>query len=287
MDVELRHLRALIAVDEERSFTDAADELGLSQAAVSRTVAALEHELGVPLLHRTTRRVEPTDAGEAFLVVARRIVGELDRAVAGLRGEATTIRVGYAWAALGAHTTPVLREWNRAHADARLRLVRVSRAELALAEGRIDLAVVRGPLERRDLRSEVVGTERRVVALPVDHALAFRASVTLADLTAETLAIDPHNGTTRRSLWTDAGLVAPTTVETDDVESWLDLIAAGEAVGVTAEATAEHYPRPGVAFVPISDAPTLDVRLAWLRAHPHDAAGRLARAVRAAYGAPG
>ncbi len=283
MDVELRHLRALIAVDEERSFTDAADELGVSQAAVSRQVAALEHELGVPLLHRTTRRVEPTVAGEAFLVVARRVVGELDRAVAGLRGEAATIRVGYAWAALGAHTTGVLRSWNHAHADARLRLVRVHRADLALAEGRIDLAIVRGPLDRSDLRSEVVGTERRVVALPVDHALAFRPSVRLADLTSETLGVDPHNGTTRPSLWTDAGLPAPATVETDDVESWLDLIAAAEVIGVTAEATAAHYPRPGVAFVPIADAPRVDVRLAWLRAHPHDAAGRLARAVRAAY----
>ncbi|WP_353810308.1 LysR family transcriptional regulator [Agromyces sp. SYSU T00194] len=287
MDVELRHLRALIAVDEERSFTDAAVALGVSQAAVSRTVAALEHELGVPLLHRTTRRVEPTDQGAAFLIVARRVVGELDRTVAGLRGEAATIRVGYAWAALGAHTTPVLRAWNRAHADARLRLVRVSRADLALAEGRVDLAVVRGPLARRDLRSEVVGTERRVAALPLDHPLAFRTSVGLADLTAETLAIDPHNGTTTPSLWTDEGLPAPATVETDDVESWLDLIAADEAIGVTAEATAEHYPRPGVAFVPIADAPTVEVRLAWPRAHPHDAAGRLVRAVRAAYDGTG
>ena len=113
MDLEVRQLRVLVAVDEERSFTAAADRLGMSQAAVSRALAALEHELGTRLMHRTTRRVEPTEAGASFTATARRVLAELDRAVAEARGERSVIRVGYQWAALGAHTTPVLRTWNR------------------------------------------------------------------------------------------------------------------------------------------------------------------------------
>lgn len=285
MDIELRHLRVLVAVDDERSFTAAADRLGMSQAAVSRALAALEHEIGATLMHRTTRRVEPTEQGAALAATARRILGELDRAVAAVRGERSVIRVGYAWAALGAHTTPVLRAWNRAHPDGPLRMVRVNTRDAGLVDGTVDLAVLRHPLDRAELDAELVGTERRVAAMPVDHPLADRKSVVLADLVPFMVAVDRRAGTTTPALWEEAGAAVPAMTETADVEEWLDLIAAGDAIGVTSEATAHHLPRPGVVFVPIADAPAMDVRLAWHRNHRHPATGRLARAIRSALAA--
>ena len=63
MNLELRHLRALVAVDDARTFTDAAISLGTSQASVSRSVATLERTLGVRVFQRTTRSVTPTPAG--------------------------------------------------------------------------------------------------------------------------------------------------------------------------------------------------------------------------------
>lgn len=283
MDVELRQLRVLVAVDDERSFTAAADRLGLSQASVSRSLASLERELGARLMHRTTRRVEPTDTGTAFTATARRVLAELDRAVSEARGERSIVRVGYAWAALGVHTTPVLRTWNRRHPETPLRLVRVNRRDAGLLDGLVDLAVVRHPVERADLDSELVGMEPRLVALPVDHPLADREHVSLADLVPFVVAVDRHTGTTTAALWTAAGLGVPSMTETGDVEEWLDLIAAGDAIGVTAEATAHHYPRPGVIFVTIDDAPPIEVHLAWHRQHRYPAATRVARAIRAAY----
>jgi DNA-binding transcriptional LysR family regulator len=283
MDIELRQLRALVAIDDERSFTAAADVLGMSQASVSRALAALEHALGTPLMHRTTRRVEPTDAGADFAGTARRVLAELDRAVAEVRGERSVIRLGYAWAALGAQTTPVLRDWNRRHESTPIRLVRVNLRDAGLVDGLVDLAVVRHPIDRADLDSEVVGVEPRFVVLPVDHPLADHDSVGLADLVADVVGVDRRAGTTTPELWTAAGLAAPRMTETGDVEEWLDLIAAGDAVGVTAEATAHHYPRPGVVFVRLRDAPPIEVRLAWHRRYRHPAAGRIARAIRAAY----
>jgi len=282
MDLEIRQLRVLVAVDEERSFTAAADRLGMSQAAVSRALAALEHELGTRLMHRTTRRVEPTDEGGSFTATARRVLAELDRAVAEARGERSVIRVGYQWAALGAHTTPVLRTWNRAHADAPMRMVRLNRRDGGLGEGLVDLAVLRHHVDP-ELDSELVGAEPRVLAVPIDHPLAERVTVGLADLVPFTVAHDPHTGTTSAELWSSAGLAVPPMTETGDVEEWLDLIAAGDAIGVTAEGTAHHYPRPGVVFVPIDDAPPIDVRLAWHRRYRHPSAARVARAIRAAY----
>lgn len=283
MSVEVRQLRVLVAIDEERSFTAAAERLGMSQASVSRSLASLEHELGSALMHRTTRRVHPTDAGIAFTGTARRVLAELDRAVADARGERSVVRIGYAWAALGEHTTPVLRAWNGAHPATPVRLVRINRRDAGLVDGQVDLAVVRHPVERADLDSELVGIEPRMAVLPVDHPLADRDAVGLAELVPYLVAADRHTGTTSPALWSSAGLEAPPMTETGDVEEWLDLIAAGDAIGVTAEATAHQSPRPGVVFVRIHDAPPIEVHLAWHRQHRHPEATRIARVIRAAY----
>lgn len=283
MDIEVRHLRILVALDEERSFTAAAARLGLSQAAVSRGLAALEHELGAPLVHRTTRRVEPTGDGRSFVGTARRILGELDRAVAELRGERSQLRLGYSWAALGEHTTPLLRAWNRAHPDSPLRLNRVNRRDAGLADGRVDVAVIRGRVGAPDLVAEVVGHEPRLVALPVDHELADRSRISLAELSPFVVAVDRYTGTTTTALWTDAGLAPPRITDTTDFEDWLDLIAAGEVIGVTAAATAHQYPRPGIVFAELVDAPPIEVHLAWHRSARHPSTTRLALAIREAY----
>ena len=78
MDVELRHLRCLVAIVDAGSFTGAAAELGVSQPAVSRTLAALEDALGVRLLRRTSREVVLTAAGERVLARARRVLAEVE-----------------------------------------------------------------------------------------------------------------------------------------------------------------------------------------------------------------
>ena len=90
MELELRHLRALVAVADAGSFTDAAIDLGISQAAASRTLIALEQILGVRLLHRTSRSVTPTTAGVQVLTRARQVLADaanlLAEATSGARG---------------------------------------------------------------------------------------------------------------------------------------------------------------------------------------------------------
>src|SRR6266487_871880 len=78
MKVELRHLRCLVAIAEAGSFTDAAIDLGISQAAASRTLASLEAALGVRLLRRTTREVTLTAVGGRVLAHAAADRGEGD-----------------------------------------------------------------------------------------------------------------------------------------------------------------------------------------------------------------
>ncbi|WP_256251048.1 LysR family transcriptional regulator, partial [Streptomyces sampsonii] len=85
-NLELRHLRCLVAIVDTGSFTDAAIELGISQAAASRTLLSLEQTLGVRLLHRTSRNVSPTTAGVQVLPRARHLLAEADNLV----GQPTT-----------------------------------------------------------------------------------------------------------------------------------------------------------------------------------------------------
>lgn len=269
MDVELRQLRCLVAIVDEGSFTDAALALGVSQAAVSRTLASLERALGVRLLRRTSREVTPTATGLRVVAQARRVLGE----VADLVQEATSgharVRIGYAWSALGRHTLAFQRRWSGAHPETDLQLVRVNSGTAGLAEGACDLAVVRRALDDRRFDSAIVGLERRLCAMAADDPLARRRSVRLSDIGGRTLLIDRRTGTTTTELWPPDS--RPSTEDTHDVDDWLTVISTGRCVGMTAESTANQYPRPGVVYRPVRDAEPIAVRLAWWRDDPHPA----------------
>ncbi|MCZ4609385.1 LysR family transcriptional regulator [Streptomyces sp. Lzd4kr] len=270
MDVELKQLRCLVAIVDEGTFTDAAIALGVSQAAVSRSLASLERALGVRLLRRTSREVTPTGTGLRVLVHARRVLGEVD----GLVREATSgharLRMGYAWAALGRHTPAFQRRWAAAHPGTDLQLVRANSSTAGLAEGACDLSVVRRPVDDRRFDSAIVGLERRLCAVAADDPLARRRSVRLADLSGRTLVVDRRTGTTTTDLWPPDS--RPAIEETHDVDDWLTVISTGRCIGMTAEATAHQYPRPGVVYRPVRDAEPIAVRLAWWRDDPHPAA---------------
>lgn len=270
MNLELRQLRCLVAIVDEGTFTDAAHVLGVSQAAVSRTLASLERALGVRLLRRTSREVVPTATGLRVVAHARRVLAEVDDLV----GEATSghvrLRIGYAWAALGRHTLPFQRRWSAARPETELHLVRVNSPTAGLLEGGCDLAVVRWTVDERRFDSAIVGLERRLCALAADDPLARRRSVRLAELAGRRLLIDPRTGITTPELWPPDA--RPATEETRDVDDWLTVIATGRCIGVTAESTAHQYRRPGVVYRPVRDAEPVAVRLAWWRDDPHPAA---------------
>ncbi|MFE7074070.1 LysR family transcriptional regulator [Streptomyces sp. NPDC057620] len=270
MDVELRQLRCLVAIVDEGGFTDAAIALGVSQAAVSRTLASLERVLEVRLLRRTSREVTPTATGLRVVAHARRVLGEVEGLVREAASGQSSLRIGYAWSALGRHTLAFQRAWATAHPATELELVRANSATAGLAEGTCELSVVRRPLDERRFDSVIVGLERRLCAMASDDPLARRRSVRLADLTGRTLLVDRRTGTTTTELWPPDA--RPGTRESHDIDDWLTTISTGRYVGMTAESTAHQYPRPGVVYRPVRDAEPIAVRLAWWRDDPHPAA---------------
>ena len=81
------------------------------------------------------------------------------------------------------------------------------------------------------------------------------------------MLIDRRTGTTTPDLWPAAG--RPNVRETRDIDDWLDIIAAGGGVGITAEGTTTQYRRDGIVFRPVRDAPPIAVHMIWRRHDPH------------------
>ena len=148
--MELRHLRYFVVVAEELHFSRAAERLGISQPPLSQQIRALEEDLQVRLLDRTSRTVELTEAGRLFLVEARATLDQADRArqtaARAHRGEIGELTVGlFPSALLAAPVASAILGFRRRHP--RVRLVLLERAVHAavrdLAGGSLDIAYLR------------------------------------------------------------------------------------------------------------------------------------------------
>jgi DNA-binding transcriptional LysR family regulator len=282
MDLTLRQVRAFVTVVEEGTFTDAAMTLRTSQATVSRSVAALEEALGARLLRRTSHAVTLTAAGKRALVHAMRMLAEVEQLEQVATTPAEVLRLGYAWSALGRHTTDLQRRWGKAHPGTPLDLVHSHTPTAGLLDGLADVAVVRVPLEDPRFASTLVGLERRYAALAKDDPLARRRRLRLVDFDGRLVAVDARTGSTTLQLWS-ATAVQVRLREVHTMENWLTLIASGQAIGMTPEATVFQHPRPGVVYRPVVDAEPVAVRIAWWRDEPPPGLGELLEMARAAY----
>lgn len=277
--VEARHLAVLVALAEEGTFTDAAIRLGTGQPTVSRTLARFEALLGVQLVQRTTRSLRLTEAGAACYPAALEALAALERVAAAARGHDRPLRLGYAWAAFGSHTSAVLRCWREQHPEVQLDVHRVDERSAGLLDGTVDVAVRRGPVEEPGVHVEPIFSEGRMAVVPVGHRLAGRASVHLADLAEETVALAAGIGTTTLDLW-PADARPSRAVQVTNTDEWLLAVASGEAVGVTPASTAAQHSHPGVMFVPLLEVPSITVSLVWPEEAAHPAIPRLVALVR-------
>ena len=267
MDLELRQLRCLVAIVDSGTFTDAGIDLGISQAAVSRNLMALEQVLGVRLLYRTSRSVTPTTAGVHVLAQARQILAAAGNLVAEATTGHTTLRIGHAWSAMGRHTREFQRHWAARYPGVEVQLIRTNSPTGGLAEGLCDIAVLRTGTDSKHFASAIVGHERRYCALAADDPWARRRSIRMDEIPQRTLLIDRRTGTTTPDLWPAAS--RPPIRDTRDIDDWLAIVAAGGGIGITPEGTTAQYRRDGVVFRPLRDAPPIAVQVIWRRHDPH------------------
>jgi DNA-binding transcriptional LysR family regulator len=199
--MEFRHLRYFIAVAEELNFTRAAERLQIAQPALSRQIQQLEEEIRVPLFSRNRRQVVLTFAGETFLVEARKLVTEIERALDTVRPAAgcgaAAIRVALA-AGVGEKIAPVFREFG-----IRFPLVDVQCNDIlstlqneALRDRTIDVGFLRPPADSEHLTSEHLYSEPIMALMSKSNPLAKRKFLRIADLANEPLLLHERRTST-------------------------------------------------------------------------------------------
>ena len=193
--MDTRQLAAFCAVVERRSFSQAAERLGVTQPAVSLQIRALEKRLGTQLLDRSGRRVEPTEAGLRLYRGAQRLLQFEEQ----LLEEVTSDGVGALAGELsiGASTGPaavavpiLLCEFQRRHPDLRVALeVRHTQAVVELvADRELELGIVGAARRHRAVRFEPILEDEVILICLPGHSFAGR-TITIDDLRAETLIL--------------------------------------------------------------------------------------------------
>ena len=275
MEVTIRKLRYFVVLAEERHFTRAAARLFVAQQSLSRQIRELDQELGAVLLYRTTRSVELTPAGEAFLVRVRAALASLDVGIDEARrhdaGAVGRLRIGFGMGAALELTPSIFEEFGRQfpHVDIEMREFALPDQSAGLSERWADVAIVRPPLADPDIVTHVLFVEPRVLTVSIRHPLAERDTVSVADILDVPLAVGRSDDEEYRRFWSlqdfrtglTEPLLTPTTTNTEEIE----LIAAGLACTVNPAAIMRYIPHAGVRYIPIIDVPGSTLAIAWKR----------------------
>lgn len=263
-NIELRHLRAYVALCEEANYTRAAVRLHLSQPALTRTIQQLERQIECRLIERTSRRFELTDEGAEFLAHARRILADVDTVTAELRSRAA-IEVGFAWLLPTTWLAATRRRYEAL--GGRITLHRVDDPLAALDTRAIDIAIYRRETQLPShLESRRIGTEQRVLAVAANSPLAEATDLRWADLAAYPLVVNVVSGTTHAGSWAQPDPNRQI-ITCGNFDEWIELVAANRGIGGAPAVARARAPHPGVVYLDIPDAPPSHVYLAW-RAKP-------------------
>lgn len=193
--MDTRQLAAFCAVVERRSFSQAAERLGVTQPAVSLQVRALEKRLGTQLLDRSGRRVEPTEAGWHLYRGAQRMLALEDQIVAGVAASTEGELGGEL--VIGASTGPAaialpvaLCEFQRENPDVRVFLTVSDTHSVVerVAARELELGIVGAARRHRGVRFEPFFSDQVILACPPGHRFADR-TVTLDELRGESLIL--------------------------------------------------------------------------------------------------
>jgi DNA-binding transcriptional LysR family regulator len=273
VSVELRHLRAFVAVAEELNFTRAAERLHMAQQALSTQVRQLEERVGEQLLVRTTRKVELTPAGLALLEHARLLLGGADRAVAAAKaaGEGhATLTVGFVVPADHEPLRPALARFNerRPDVDVQVHFGEVTDPTGGLRDGHADVAVVVGAFDRTGLETTPLWTDPRGVAMAADHPLAEKDELTVAELVAEPTFDFPVEDPVFRDYWMvinhRGGRPPKIVARFRSLDGLLEAVRGRLGVNVIRERIVDTLGQSsGVVFRPVAGLEPAEVALAW------------------------
>jgi DNA-binding transcriptional LysR family regulator len=277
--MEVRHMRAFMAVAEERNFTRAASRLSMAQSPLSQQIRTLEREIGVALFTRTTRTVSLTYAGEVLYERVVEVLALADDAVEATRkaalGQLGRLSIGFT----GSATHELLPPLVRAYADRCPDVTLDVRSDLTtpvqverLLTGQLDVAVLRPPVVANGLAVETIRREPVVVLLANRHPRTVDRDIDLADLRDEWFISLPGNPpATMYSLMLSACRAAgfaPKIRQTVSDSTALVALVAGDMGVALVPASMRHFAISGATFRPLRK-PGVTVSLALAYREPN------------------
>jgi DNA-binding transcriptional LysR family regulator len=272
--MNLKQLEYALAVADTGSFTRAAERCHVVQSALSHQVARLESQLGVSLFERSSRRVRLTPAGEAFVLsarpaveAARRIGDDVAAACGQVRGR---LSIGEISSLTALDLVDVLAVFHGRYPEVDVRWL-TAKSELLIAdvcERRLDVGFIglwQGEV-LQGVQHRLLAREELVAVLPLTHALAGRAQLTLADLADQVLVDFPEDTGARRQTdeaFQAAGLARRVKFEIGHIRLVEKFVRRGMAVGLVPERIGQSF--QGVAVARLVDAPVRHLYAVWAK----------------------
>lgn len=258
-----RQMRYFVAVAEEQNFRRAAKRLYMTQPPLSQQIAALEEELGTALFVRTPRRVELTDAGHSLLDDVRAILASIEtakqRAIDAGAGRTGRLRIGFVGPAIDGPLPEDIKRFGKMHPGVTLELYEATTSQQLdmLRNRELDMGVVRLIGHKTaGLTCLPYHSEPYILAVPEDHPLARRGTVSITQLDGLPMILSPrHLNPTLFDAWasafTNAGARLHIAQEAATKHTCVALVAAGHGLSPVPASTASTG-RRGVRFVPLS-----------------------------------
>ena len=285
--MDFRQLRCFLAVAETLHFRKAAQRLRMSQPPLSATIKALEEDLGVQLLERSTRRVALTEAGvtlrrkgEVLLADLEKVIEETRRVGQGLAGR---LSVGFVGIAMNLGLPAVLKRFRQQYPEVEIVLEELPSHALyqKLAEGKLDLAFARtlaGP--PKDFHAQLFARENYHLALPESSPLCERKTIRLTHLDDQDLLFFPRQFHPKiHDAWMHAfhqAEIQPRLVqEARSLQTELSLVSAGIGAALVTASVAKEA-REGIEFRPLrgNQLPKVNVYALW---HPERSSEAMSR----------
>src|SRR5215204_1297635 len=205
--MEIRQLKAFLAIAEAKTFTAGARQVNVTQAAISMQIRQLEEEVGIPLFIRTPRRIILTQAGERLMDRARRILREHDAAraeIAEIAGaEHGRLRIGSASATFAMAQLPgILEKLKNRFPNAEITVSSGTSQVLVdkIMHGDVDIAFVSLPVEAANVQTDLLFSDEIVAIAHPAHSLARQKVISAAALAGESLILGEKGGNTRRMI---------------------------------------------------------------------------------------
>jgi DNA-binding transcriptional LysR family regulator len=291
MSLDLRHLRAFTALGRELHFRRASERLHVAQPALSKTIQQLEDHVGTPLFLRSTRRVELSEAGRAFLDEIADVSARIDRAVErarkaarGVRGE---LRVAYTDFAINGALPHFLRTFNEAHPEINLDLIFMPTIHQheAILRHRIDIGFLYGRSDQQLIGSLPFDENEYVAILPIDHPLTQRETLALGELRHEKFVFGTGDSWMifRNQVFAECrerGFLPEISLEATSSDGIFGLVIAGAGVAIYSSAIG-NMPRQGIAVRKLVDmSAKLPITAVWERGNASEELAILLRFLR-------